>query len=37
MGSASVSPEPRPVDFYVRFVTLRTEAEEDIQLVVMTF
>lgn len=36
MGSTSVSPEPRPVNFYVRFIMLRTEAEEDSSKLTVT-
>lgn len=34
MGSTSISPEPRPVDFYVRFILLSTETGDSSMLTV---
>lgn len=34
MGSTSISPKPRPVDFYVRFILLSTETGDSSMLTV---
>lgn len=36
MGSTTISPEPRPVDFYVRFILLSTETEGDGSMLTVT-
>lgn len=36
MGSTSISPEPRPVDFYVRFILPSTETEGDSSMLTVT-